>query len=803
MVEDGRHVNASTEFIHRINAKNCKVVACFVVTGFVVYHGIIHLTYGIDTCKWLLSDGRFQGYHVWQPYGCMLHTYSNAESRMCMRYIAYWGGKNHIVFMGDSRIRQLYRAFVHQVQPSSSLPEEDLKENIHHNLKFVDKDLKLTVEFLWNPMVDAAMRASCAHWLSRGSAERPTVLVLGSGTWSIKLSNGSSQAVTEYKANVTQLVPSLDRLANTTRILWLLQDPVVPEKLHPARRMITNELIDGYNEAATHALRYSNVELWSSIRLISEGYHNDQEDGLHTGAFAVNYAIQILTNMYCNDHMNYNDGTCCSSSEPVTMLQIITFSAFGVISILALAMIVHRHLQLRRARAFRADDVQCLINGSIKQQKTKDSWYILLTNLSKLGLIMGYFFLCDRTNFFMKENKYYTHLNFFLPVAYVFALGLFFTEETQHTQVLHRDQTNEWKGWMQLIILIYHTTGASQVLPIYMHVRVLVTSYLFLTGYGHFTYFWQNGDFGLYRLWQMLFRMNLLVVVLCLSMNRPYQFYYFVPLVSFWFVVVFVTMTSIPQVVAASAEANPLQYLYIVLKFVGLFSVVTILYMSEVFFEKIFVTRPWKALFVTTDDSIKEWWFRWKIDRYSVASGMLFAFAHYLLKQYRVVDDNHHGNLFSRGLSLTVTLGSLLGLGFYTTFALVCRAKPDCNEIHAYVSFVPIISYIILRNISGLLRTRYSTFFAWFGKISLELFIAQYHIWLAADTHGVLVLVPGYPVLNVIVTSFIFVCISHEIHLLTEKLVVFAIPADWRYMVRNLSIFFLILIPIGIHDGMF
>lgn len=44
--------------------------------------------------------------------------------------------------------------------------------------------------------------------------------------------------------------------------------------------------------------------------------------------------------------------------------------------------------------------------------------------------------------------------------------------------------------------------------------------------------------------------------------------------------------------------------------------VITILYMSEVFFERIFLTRPWKALFVTTDDSIKEWWFRWKVDRY-------------------------------------------------------------------------------------------------------------------------------------------------------------------------------------------
>jgi hypothetical protein len=53
----------------------------------------------------------------------------------------------------------------------------------------------------------------------------------------------------------------------------------------------------------------------------------------------------------------------------------------------------------------------------------------------------------------MKENKYYTQPNFFLPIAYVFALGLFFTEESSHTIVLHRDQTDELKGWMQMIIL--------------------------------------------------------------------------------------------------------------------------------------------------------------------------------------------------------------------------------------------------------------------------------------------------------------------------------------------------------------
>ena len=39
--------------------------------------------------------------------------------------------------------------------------------------------------------------------------------------------------------------------------------------------------------------------------------------------------------------------------------------------------------------------------------------------LAKLGLIVSYFYICDRTNFFMKENKYFTPINFWLPVLYI------------------------------------------------------------------------------------------------------------------------------------------------------------------------------------------------------------------------------------------------------------------------------------------------------------------------------------------------------------------------------------------------
>lgn len=82
---------------------------------------------------------------------------------------------------------------------------------------------------------------------------------------------------------------------------------------------------------------------------------------------------------------------------------------------------------------------------------------------------------------------------------------------------------------MQLVILVYHISGASavssdlnlcmsaiqydphliylicsvQFIPVYMHVRVLVAAYLFQTGYGHFSFFWLKGDFGLYRVCQV------------------------------------------------------------------------------------------------------------------------------------------------------------------------------------------------------------------------------------------------------------------------------------------------------------
>lgn len=182
---------------------------------------------------------------------------------------------------------------------------------------------------------------------------------------------------------------------------------------------------------------------------------------------------------------------------------------------------------------------------------------------------------------------------------------------------------------------------------------------------------------------------------------------------------------------------------------------------------------------------------------------MIFAAIFHIAQKFNLIDDNTHHNLLAGRLSIIAALLALGGIGFYTTFSFLCRNKLDCEEIHSYVVFVPIISYIVLRNLSGMFRIRFSSFFAWFGRISLELFICQYHIWLAADRNGVLVLLPGFPNLNILISSFIFVCASHEVHRLTQVLLPYAVPNEWKIALRNLIVFLIVLIPIGKYDGMF
>ncbi|KPM02345.1 CAS1 domain-containing protein [Sarcoptes scabiei] len=812
--------------INKLTANNVKKTSFFLIAILIGYHGILHLTSGVKSCKWLLSDGNFHGfgsYRVWQPYGCMMHTYSRLDIRRCIKYIAYWGGQNHIVFMGESRVRQLYYQLIKSIclnshQITDSFQEEDLE--------YVEKEINLLVRFLWRPKIDQSVVDEFVRWANQKDSRRPSIVMIGSAAYNSEFNKRNSTILESFKRNLTRLLPYLEALNHTTSVLWMLQEPIFTSDLkNNIDSAIMNEQIDLYNRIATEALSSTNVNtvhIWSSARLISLGFKDarSQNDTSSRSSFRVHpnslkFSIQILLNLYCNDQMNYNDGTCCSDPERYTLIQLIVLALLATDNSDSIGMLIDN------------------LNEENKNVKNNSTKHELIFLFGKLGAIMIYCFLCDRTNFFMKENKYYSRPNFLLPILYVFALGIFFTDESSHFVVLHSDQTNEIKGWMQLIILAYHYTGASQVLPIYITIRLLVSFYLFLSGFGHFTYFWTTNDLSFERFCKVIFRLNFLAVCLCLCMNRPYQFYYFVPLVSFWFFVIYSFFKIIPVVTETSSEANSSHYFYLILKFITLFALISILYTSEVFFESLFLIRPWKFMFVSNDDSIKEWWFRWRIDRYSVLCGMISAFCLQMLRKYRIIHESNPHLFSSTRLNILMTISTIIGLFVSATIMINHSIKLrllllSFSSLQFFyvltnpiaMSFTPmffsfrydsvsvllstiILSFVVLRNNSKWFRIRFSVLFSWFGRISLELFLCQYHIWLAADTHGILVLIPSYPVLNVIITSFIFISIAHEMHAITNRFSQYSITNDWRFTLRNLIILFLILITFRMKDGIF
>ena len=78
-------------------------------------------------------------------------------------------------------------------------------------------------------------------------------------------------------------------------------------------------------------------------------------------------------------------------------------------------------------------------------------------------------------------------------------------------------------GWMQFMFLLYHYYHAEDV---YNAIRIMITCYVWMTGFGNFSFFYMKRDFGLVRVLQMLWRLNFLVAMLCLVMGNTYILYY-------------------------------------------------------------------------------------------------------------------------------------------------------------------------------------------------------------------------------------------------------------------------------------
>lgn len=142
----------------------------------------------------------------------------------------------------------------------------------------------------------------------------------------------------------------------------------------------------------------------------------------------------ILMNVYCNKIMKPIDGSCCQPQPPLTLIQKTAF-CFFILSIIGYLIISLIHRNNYRKNKSCTD----LESGEEKKPAISipnvSTLEMLLHCFCKLGLIMTYFYLCDRANLFMKENKFYTHSSFFIPIAYILVLGVFYTENTKEVMI--------------------------------------------------------------------------------------------------------------------------------------------------------------------------------------------------------------------------------------------------------------------------------------------------------------------------------------------------------------------------------
>jgi hypothetical protein len=139
---------------------------------------------------------------------------------------------------------------------------------------------------------------------------------------------------------------------------------------------------------------------------------------------------------------------------------------------------------------------------------------------------------------------------------------------------------------------------------------------------------------------------------------------------------------------------------------------------------------------------------------------MLAAIAVIKVREYRLTDHLYWHMVVKTSIGISAAI-----ILWFFAFELYQESKYTYNAWHPYISLLPILAFTVLRNSNSILRSATSRTFAFLGKCSLETFVIQFHFWLAGDTKGILVVVPGtrWRPINFIVTTVMFVYLSDRV----------------------------------------
>lgn len=273
----------------------------------------------------------------------------------------------------------------------------------------------------------------------------------------------------------------------------------------------------------------------------------------------------------------------------------------------------------------------------------------------------------------------------------------------------------------------------------------------------------------------MLFRLNFLVVITCLVVRNEYMLYYICPMHTFWFISAYFFMRLLN-----SWNGDPKK---MAVKFITYFLIVFLLFdvpgVGEIVFKPL-------GFILNYENSLHEWMFRAGLDHYATLLGMLCAYHHPNFERligYLDEKPSTKRTVVRSGIALVC----LTSLAFWVRCIFVLE-KYQYNKLHPYFSFIPLLSYIFLRNMFPLFRKNYFYMFTWLGKITLETYISQLHVYLQGNAKYLISFIPGYPLLNFAFATVVYLYLSYHLFHITVDISSFVIPKDYNSMLKTFAI---------------
>lgn len=704
--------------------------------------------------QWLDSPDRKperRAFQNWQVPGCLLHEYTTPEIADCNE-------DGQVLFVGDTTVRQIFWATAKKLD-NNWANDRQQERHKHEDLQLQVNNARL--KFIWDPWLNStAFGAELQTYIERNkigiSAEekkthasngkqRSVLIFVGGGLWHARhlgedylstFHNVVDRVAAVMSSTHARLTTPADAQAHGSnkvddQIFFApLLSPII-DRLSPSREgTITQHKVGAMND---------HLQMWSNRGLKVPWVYRDMtetwpgtvgESGLHVIDHVATQMADVVLNYRCNAKVTQKNGypfnrTCCSAYRSSNWVQVI----------ISLASVLLAGLWT--------------FNSFLQSTNQRSMMFALTDTLVVFVLVAAYCFIADRTHVFDKIPKEFANIEFRVMLGLAVVLCLLniqsapsssvksrqnLTEKkTRSTTFLTREQSDEFKGWLQIYVLVYAYTGASNVLDFYKVFRIFVALYLMLSGYGHTTYFLRTGDFTAQRIVGVLLRINTLPMFLALALDRPYTSYYFATLITFWFLVVALTLRI--------GQKWNNRLLLVILK-VGIMALITTWFTNGHNVLERFASVV-NMLFRARLD-VNAMRFHLSMDGYVVYVGVITAairletraklrtpfsqlgFGGWVVKTYLAVHQ--------------FLLAALAAVALPVFWILTQRSrdKEDYNWWMPSCAWIPALSLVVLRNATAFLRARYCAPFAWLGRMSLELYILSQHIWLAGDGEDIL-----------------------------------------------------------------